>query len=147
MPEGIDNNTLHRAPTLPTPPQTITCNYCSVPSLTPDMPAYHYSSASDLSHTENEYNLCRSRDKAACNHHSCPYQDDDDWQQFVAYPDDIEFQQAAPTTDTQAEPVSPPITRIDSAIFEGYKLLTVAHIGVYASRADIKKMYDHNKQS
>ena len=38
--QSIDNTTPHRAPTLPTPPNTITCNHFSIPPLTTDMSEY-----------------------------------------------------------------------------------------------------------
>ena len=78
IPQSIDNTTLHRAPSLPTPSNTITCNHISVPPLTPEMSEY-LSSASNFSHTDCEYNLCRSSGKAAGHHHSRHYQDDNDW--------------------------------------------------------------------
>ena len=40
IPQSIDNTTLHRAPSLPTSSNTITCNHVSVPPLTPEMSEY-----------------------------------------------------------------------------------------------------------
>ena len=53
IPEGILNTTLYGTPTLPTPPNTITCNHLCIPTLIPDMSEY-LSSASDFSHTDGE---------------------------------------------------------------------------------------------
>ena len=40
IPQSIDNTILHRAPSLPTPPDTITCNHFSITPLTPEMSEY-----------------------------------------------------------------------------------------------------------
>ena len=58
IPQSIDNTTLHRAPTLPMPPKTITCNHFSITTLTANMSEYQSSSASDFSHTDCEHNVC-----------------------------------------------------------------------------------------
>ena len=105
----------------------------------------YQSTASDFSHTDCEYNLCRSHGQAAGHHHSCPYQDDDDWEQFISYPEDTEFQEASPPANPQAEPESEPLTPIDPTIFEGYTPRTVEQIGVEAYKEDIARMYDHYK--
>ena len=145
IPQSIDNTLLQRAPSLPTPPNTITCNQFSIPPLTPEMSEYT-SSASDFSHTDCEYNLCRSRSQAAGHHHSCPYQEDDDREQFISYHEDTEFQEASPPANPQAQAESEPLAPIDPAIFEGYTPLKVEQIGVEAYKEDIARMYDHYKQ-
>ena len=142
--ESVDNTTLHRTPTLPTPPNTITYNHFSIPPLTPDMSEYQ-SSACDFSHTDCEYDLCRSYGTTAGHYHTCPYHDEDDGQQFVSYPGDTEFQEIILPTEPQ-EPDSAPLTPIDSAIFEGYTPLTVEPIGVEGYKEDIARMYEHYKQ-
>ena len=76
-------------------------------------------------------------------HHSCHYEDDDDWAQFISYSEDIEFQEASPPANPQAEPKSEPLTPIDTAIFEVYISLTVEQIGVQAYKEHISGMYDH----
>ena len=110
------------------------------------MSEYQSSSASDFSHTDCAYNLCRSHGKAAGHHHSCPYQDDDDWEQFLSDPEDTEFQEALPPANPSEEPEGEPLTPIDTAIFEGHTALTVKQIGVEAYKADIARMYAHYKQ-
>ena len=115
IPQRIDNTTLLRAPTLAIPANTITCNHFSIPALIPDMSEYQ-SSASDISHTDCEYNLGRSRGKAAGHHLSYPYQDDNDWEQFIDYPEEIELQETSPAANQQAESESEQLTRIDPAI-------------------------------
>ena len=106
----------------------------------------YQSSASGFSHRDCEYNLCRSRSRAAGHHHSCPYQDDYDWEHFISYPKDTEFQEASPPADPQEEPESEPLTPIDPAIFDGYTPLTDEQIGVEAYKEDIARMYEHYKQ-
>ena len=130
IPECIDNTALHRTTTLPTSPDTISCNHFSIRPLTPDMPEYN-SSDSDFWHTDCPHNLCRSHGKAAGHHHTCPNQDDDDWEQFVSYSEDTELQEITPPTEPP-EPDRAPITAVDPAIFEGYTPLTVQQIGVEA---------------
>ena len=143
--QSIHNSILQRAPSLPTPPNTITCNHFSIPPLTPEMSEYQSSSASDFSYTNCEYNLCRSRGKPTGHHHCCPYQDDDDWEQFITYPEYTEFQEASPPANPQSEPECEPLTPIDPAIFDGYTPFTVEQIGVEAYQEDLGRMYDHNK--
>ena len=77
IPGSIDNTTLHRTRIVPTHPNTITCNHWSIPSLTSEVSEYQFFGR-DFSHTDCEYNLCRSRGKAAGHHHTCPYKDDND---------------------------------------------------------------------
>lgn len=84
FPDSIDEPTLHRTPILRTAPNTITWNHFSIPSLTLDMSEYQ-SCASDFSHTDCAYNLCRRGVNPSGHHYPCPYWDDDDWQQFVGY--------------------------------------------------------------
>lgn len=62
--ESIDNSALHRAPTLPAPPDSITRYHFFIPVLTPDMSEYQ-SSASDFAHTESECNLGTRYGRAA----------------------------------------------------------------------------------
>ena len=88
--ERSDYTTLHRVPTLPTASNTITCNHFCMPPLISHMSEYQCP-ASDVSETDCAYNLCRSRGETAGHHRTCPYQDDDDWEQFVSYPEDTEF--------------------------------------------------------
>ena len=128
IPRSIDNTTLQRAPTLPTAPNTITSNHLSIPPPTTDMSEYE-SSASDFSHTDYKYNLCRSRGKATGHHHTCPYPDDDYWEQFVSHFEDTQFTGITPPSEPQ-EPDSTPLTPIDTTIFEAYTPLTVVQIGV-----------------
>ena len=144
IPESIDNTTLHRAPTLPTPPDTITCNNLSIALVTPYMSEYQ-SSTNDFSHIHCEYNLCRSCGKATGYHHTCLYQDDDDWKQFVSYPERTEFQEITTPPELQDQQ-SAPLTPIDPAILKGYTLLAVEQIGVEAYKEDILRMYQHDKQ-
>ena len=144
IPESIDDTTLHRTPTLPTPPNNITCNHFSMPPLTPDM-SESQSSASDFSHTDCEYKLCRSRGKAGGHHHTCPNQDDEDWEQFVTYSEDTKLQEITAPAEP-LEPHSAPLTPIDPAIFEGYTPLTVEQIGVEAYQEDIVRMSEHYKK-
>ena len=98
IPASIDNTTLHRTPTLHTPPNIITCDHFSIPTWTPDMSEYQ-SCVSDFSHPDCEFNMCRSRGNAASHHHTCPYQDDDDWQQFGSYSGDTELRKITGPTE------------------------------------------------
>ena len=143
IPQSIDHTTLHRNPTLLTPTNTITCNQFSIPPLTPDMSEYQ-SSASDISQTDCEYNLYRSRGKATGHHHTCPYQDDDDWEQFVSYPEDTASQQIISPTEQQDSGTTP-LTPINSAIFEGYIPLTVDQMGVEAYQENMDRLYEYYK--
>ena len=146
IPQSIDNTTLHRVPTLPTSPHTITCKHFSLPHLTLDMSKYQSSSTSDFSHTDCKNNLCSSRATPGDHYHSCPHQDDNDGQQFIEYSDDSEIQDTNPPTVRQQEPESAPFTPIDSALFEVYSALTVEQIVAGAGKEDIVRMYDHYKQ-
>ena len=105
----------------------------------------YQSSTSDFLHTDCEYNLCRNRGTAAAHHHTCSYQDDDDWEQFVSNPEDIEVQEITAPTEPQ-HPEGVPLIAINSAIFEGYTSLTVKQIGVEVYKEDIARMYEHYKQ-
>ena len=136
---SIANPTLHGTPTLSTPAHTITYDHFSIPPLTSDMLEYE-SSARDISHTECKCNLCRRRGKAAGHQHTCPYQDDDDWEQFVSDPEHNEFQEISLPTEPQ-EPDNASLTRIDPAIFERYTPLSVEQIGLEAYKEDIVRMY------
>ena len=128
--ESIDNTTLHRTPTLPTPTNTISCNHFSIPPLTPQMSECQ-SSGREFSNTDCKYNILRSRGKATGHHHTCPYQDQDDKEQFVSYPEDHELQENTPPTEPP-EPDSATRIPIDPAIFEGYTPLPVEQIAVEA---------------
>ena len=143
-PESIDNTTLHRTPTLPTPTNTITCNHLCIAPLTTDLSEYQ-SSASDFSDTDSEYNLCRSRGKAVGPHHTCLYQGDADCEHFVSYAEYNEFLKIIPPTEPQ-DTQSASLIPIDPAIIEGYTPVTVEHIRVEAYKADIVRMYQHYKQ-
>ena len=78
-------------------------------------------------------------------HHTCPFQVDNDWEQFVSYSEDTEDQEITTLTETQ-DPEIVPLTPIDSAIFETYKPLTVGQIEVEAYKEDMARMYEHYKQ-
>ena len=122
--ESIDNTTLHREPTRTTSLNTITYHHCSIPPLTPDISQYQ-SSASNVSHSHCEYDLCRSCGKAASYHYTCHYHDHEDWEQFLGDSEDGEFEEAPPPTEPQGS-ASAPLTLIYPAIFEKYTPLTVA---------------------
>ena len=110
------------------------------------MSEYQSSSTSHFSNTDCESNLCRSHGKAAGPHHSWPYQHDDDWEQLVLFPTDIELRQATPSTEAPQDPDSAPLTTMDSGIFQLYTPLTVEQFRVVAYKEYIARMYDHYQQ-
>ena len=105
----------------------------------------YQSSASDFSNTDCEYNQCRSRGKATAHHHTGPYQDDDDWEQFVSYFKDNESQEITQPTELQ-DLEGAPLSPINPAIFEWYTPRTVEQIGVEAYKEAIARMYEYYKQ-
>ena len=144
IPDSIDNTTPHRVPTLPSPFNTMTCNHCTIPPLTLDRSEYQ-SSGCDFSHTDWQCKVGRIHGKAADHHQTCHYQDDDDWKQFISYPEDTAVPEITPPTE-QPGTASATLTPIDSAIVEWYTRLAVQQIGVDGYREDVGSMCEYYKQ-
>lgn len=108
------------------------------------MSEYQSACASDFLHTDCECQLCRSHGKGAGHHHTCHYQDDNDWDQFVISSDDTKFQEVTQLTELQAA-LRTPLRPIDPALFVGYTTLSVEQHGVQVFKQDIARMYEHYK--
>lgn len=90
--------------------------------------------------------MCRIRGTAAGHPHSCPQQNNDDWEPFIAQTEESECHYTNAATEQQQEPEGEPMTPIDPGLVEGYMPLTVEQMEVAAYQEDIARIYDHYTQ-